>query len=103
MWVFITNQLPPKNQTPEPQGYGNIAQIIPLNPMQQPFMPSGVPIKITAVSHPFIVGYSALNPEGIATVDMTRFEIRKADKAYVNRFTDHYLKCCETQRRPNVE
>lgn len=103
MWVFITNQFPPKPQ-PQEFGHGNIAQLIPLNPqMHQQFIPSGVPIKVTAVSHPFIVGYSALNPDGIATVDMTRFEIRKADKAYVNRFTSHYYKCVEAQRQPSVE
>ena len=54
------------------------------------FEPNGIPIRILAISLPFIVGTPVVAPNHLATIDISRYEIRKAESKYVKVWKNNY-------------
>jgi len=84
-WIVVTNKKPAKPQSVE---MGQV--IIPIPQGEDHFEPTGIPIKIRAISLPFIAGFPAIAPNAITAIDISRYEIRAADRKYVQVFKDHY-------------
>lgn len=84
-WVVVTNKKPVKRQ---PLEMGQV--LIPIPQGEDAFEPSGIPIKVRAISLPFIAGFPAIAPNAITAIDISRYEVRAADKKYVQVFKDHY-------------
>jgi hypothetical protein len=93
MWIIITARRPPKIQVNGPDGDTiQLPNIIPIHIEE----PTGVPIKIHAVSLPFVVGFPALAPYQLTTIYITDKVIRKPTQQYVNVFTNHFILMQET-------
>lgn len=84
LWIVVTD----RKQEPT-DGYQDTS---PFMMMKAPdnFEPTGQPMKIVAISLPFIAIRPAIQPEQLAAVDISRYVIRKADKKYVKVFIDQY-------------
>ena len=54
------------------------------------FHSNGIPVKIHAVSLPFVAGYPATDPTQLVTIDTTRFVLREPNKGYVEVFINDY-------------
>lgn len=98
-WIVVTKEIDPP--PPEDNDYHSpVAMMLPVMRQVEEFHPTGVPIKVCAVSYPFLVGRPALAPDEITTVDLSRYVVHPVNKQYVEVFKNQYnLKLAQYQQQ----
>lgn len=85
-WIVVTD-IKKKDTIEVETEFGNT---IELQPIPQNFEPTGVPMKVRAISWPFIVCIPVTAPNVLSVVNYSKYKIRKAEPKYVKVFKDNY-------------